>query len=130
MTGDVYQKVLGVWSQDINIQGPSGGQWFQGFGAPLTTTGVLNDFYLDTSNGDIYQKQDIAGTPTWVIIGNNYGGGTAVWYNGVGPPAAAIGAVNDYYLDTTASPTAGGLPPGGTLNQALVKVSAADGDVV
>jgi Collagen triple helix repeat (20 copies) len=56
-------------TQDIRIiriatQGPagppgsggSGSTWYEGAGAPLSGTGVDGDFYLDTANGDVYQK--------------------------------------------------------------------------
>jgi hypothetical protein len=36
--------------------GGSGSTWYQGAGAPASGTGVDGDFYLNTANGDVYQK--------------------------------------------------------------------------
>lgn len=41
--------------------GLSGSIWYDGIGAPETSLGVINDFYLNIYNGDIYKKK-----------GNNY----------------------------------------------------------
>jgi hypothetical protein len=36
--------------------GGSGSTWYEGAGAPSSATGVDGDFYLNTANGDVYQK--------------------------------------------------------------------------
>lgn len=65
-TGDVYKKVSGSWGSPIeNITGPTGATgstgtpgtvWFSGAGAPSGGTGVNGDYYLNTTNGDVYKK--------------------------------------------------------------------------
>lgn len=48
--------------------GPTGGEaWFTGAGAPAGATGVVGDFYLDSNNGDYYEK---TATTTWTLRGN------------------------------------------------------------
>ena len=37
--------------------GLSGALWYDGIGAPETSLGVINDFYLNIFNGDIYKKR-------------------------------------------------------------------------
>lgn len=47
------------WANVLGIPGPKGddgGEWMSGAGPPPTTTGILNNFYLDTDTGDIYRK--------------------------------------------------------------------------
>lgn len=46
--------------------GIDGAAWFNGSGVPSSGTGTNGDYYLDTSNGDVYQKTSGA----WGIIGN------------------------------------------------------------
>jgi hypothetical protein len=93
------------------VQGPSGGPWKTGTGSPNgVVTGSLNDMYLDTSNGDVYQCTT-AGT-TWTLRGNIKGAtGTAgsagaagtrgsLWTSGTVVPTAANNS-GDMYLRTT-----------------------------
>lgn len=47
--------------------GVAGSVWFQGSGVPGTGTGVVNDHYLNTANGDTYVK---TGASTWTLAGN------------------------------------------------------------
>jgi len=47
--------------------GANGSTWFTGTVAPSTGTGVVNDFYLNTSNGDYYKK---TGASTWTLQSN------------------------------------------------------------
>jgi hypothetical protein len=46
--------------------GADGSKWYNGEGAPAGELGVDGDYYLRTSNGDVYEKQ----SGSWVIIGN------------------------------------------------------------
>lgn len=109
--GDVYVKSAGAWSVIVNIMGPAGADgvdgvngnlWYTGSGAPAGGTGVNGDFYLDTNNGDVYQK--VAGA--WTGIANLTGPagatGTAAnrWYQGSGGPAAGLGNNDDFYYNT------------------------------
>jgi hypothetical protein len=81
--GDVYQQQSGAWVLVGNIKGPQGDQgdkgdkgdqgepgdpgsvWHEGAGAPVTLH-TDGDFYLNTTNGDVYQQQSGA----WVNVGN------------------------------------------------------------
>lgn len=136
-TYDVYKKISGTWTIIVNIQGATGATgttgttgatgsagatgatgangtdgstWSQGSVAP--SGGVNGDFYLRTSNYDIYQKI----TGTWTVIGNFQGptgstgaagtNGTngvngATWTSGSGVPSG--GNNGDYYLRTSNS---------------------------
>jgi microcystin-dependent protein len=87
--------------------GTPGEQWYQGTGAPAGTLGIVGDWYLDTANGDMYEK---TGASTWTfrlhVIGPTGAQGAPgapgeKWFTGSGAPAAATGAVNDWYLDST-----------------------------
>jgi hypothetical protein len=49
--------------------GIDGATWYYGSGTPNVETGVHSDYYLDTDNGDIYQKQSV----TWTLTGNIQG---------------------------------------------------------
>ena len=40
--------------------GKAGAIWYDGIGEPETTLGVVNDFYLNIFNGDIYKKKGLA----------------------------------------------------------------------
>lgn len=56
------------WTVDEN-QGPPGtpgSRWFNGAGAPSPLLGINHDYYLDVSNGDVYEK--LAGI--WTVVGN------------------------------------------------------------
>src|SRR5690606_34247550 len=79
VTGDVCQEEAGTWVLLLNIMGPTGATgatgpagadgavWHTGAGAPATGLGVVGDFYLDSSNGDYYEK---TGASTWTLQGN------------------------------------------------------------
>ena len=49
--------------------GIDGATWYYGSGTPNVETGVHSDYYLDTDNGNIYQKQSV----TWTLTGNIQG---------------------------------------------------------
>jgi microcystin-dependent protein len=52
------------------IQGPAGtpgDNWFTGSGAPPGATGIVGDWYLNSANGDYYEK---TGASTWTLRGN------------------------------------------------------------
>lgn len=91
----------------------NGTSWYDGTGVPSGTLGVDNDYYINTSTGDIYNK--VSGT--WVLIANLKGdtGATgaagndgasgepgaagATWSDGYGAPSSGLGANGDFYLD-------------------------------
>lgn len=76
-SGNYYQKVLGTWSQQGNLKGPTGptgatgptgppgSQIYIGSGPPGSSLGTTNDFYLDNGTGTYYQKK----TGGWAIEG-------------------------------------------------------------
>src|SRR5437764_15201971 len=50
--------------------GSNGATWYTGSGAPGSSTGVVNDLYLNTANGDYYTK---TGSSTWTKQGTLIG---------------------------------------------------------
>lgn len=66
-TDDIYSKSGGSWSVLVNIKGATGATgaagadgtngsvWYEGAGAPSTTHND-GDFYLNTTNGDVYKQ--------------------------------------------------------------------------
>lgn len=64
--------------------GGGGSSWFDGAGTPSSGLGVNGDYYLNTSNGDVYEK---AGG-TWTLVGNIKGPAGTNGTNGVGVPVA------------------------------------------
>ena len=110
-TGDVYHKVSGAWGSPIeNLTGPTGptgaagptgstgpqgtpgSVWYHGAGAP-TTLHNDGDYYLNTSNGDVYtQTAGSWGSPIENIIGPS-GPGSG---NVVGPASSTIGDIATY----------------------------------
>lgn len=95
---DVYQKLSGAWALVGNIKGATGSAgtngtnglngatWLINSGVPGSGLGNDNDLYLNTSNGDEYQKQ----TSVWVLVGNNRGPAGPGTVNG--PSTTSVGA--------------------------------------
>ena len=130
--GDVYEKIAGTWSFHISLKGADGADgadgndgadgalWHSGAGAPAGGTGSNGDFYLNVTNGDVYEK---AGG-SWSSVGNIKGptgttgatGSTGAtgptgptgaagengnfWYSSSGSPSGGTGANGDYHLNT------------------------------
>ncbi len=76
--GDVYLKSSGSYSVISNIMGPAGADgadgaagavWRSGSGVPSNGTGIDGDFYLRTSNGDVYERQ----SGTYTVVANILG---------------------------------------------------------
>ena len=78
--GDVYEKTgASAWTLRDNLTGPQGVQgnpgtpgvvgskWYSGTGAPAGGTGVVGDWYLNDTNGDVYEK---TGASTWTLRDN------------------------------------------------------------
>lgn len=74
--GDHYEKTaVSTWTLRGNLTGPAGAPgsgapgstWFTSTGAPAGGTGIVGDFYLNSANGDFYQK---TGASTWTLRGN------------------------------------------------------------
>jgi hypothetical protein len=76
-TGDVYEKTGSTsWTLQANIKGPQGNTgaagtpgevWYSASGAPSTATGAVGDWYINTANGDYYEK---TGAAAWTLRGN------------------------------------------------------------
>ena len=101
--GDVYEKITGTWTLIMNITGPAGpagvvgSVWRTGSGVPSNSLGVDGDYYLRTSNGDVYYKSG----GVYAVVCNITGAAGAVWYNGSGVPSGGLGIDGDYYLRTS-----------------------------
>lgn len=120
--GDVYgPKGASTWGAATgNIRGPqgtagadgaagaAGSVIYSGVGAPSTGLGVINDFYLNSTNGDYYKK---TGTTVWTLqlnlvgpagtpgtSGTNGTNGTQLTTGTVVPTGGANG---DLYIRTT-----------------------------
>jgi hypothetical protein len=71
--------IVGWWPATAAAP-PSGGTWVSGTGAPANAFGSVGNFYLNTTNGNVYEK---TGSITWTLRGNltgGGGGGAAVTY--------------------------------------------------
>lgn len=66
--------------------GAPGSKFYSGAGAPAGGTGIVGDYYLNTTNGDVYEK---TGASTWTLQGNIKGPTGATGPQG---PAGADGA--------------------------------------
>lgn len=116
-TGDVYKKNTGSWVLDVNIKGPTGAtgatgangidgapgtngtngkngsRWYTGTVAPSIAVGDTSDMYLNTTNGDLYRKNNLS---IWTYQTNI-----------TGPPGGGTVSVtgNEYKFTATASQT-------------------------
>ena len=52
------------------IDGADGTNWFSSTGVPPENLGASSDFYIDLSNGDIWQKTNSEGNLVWTVLGN------------------------------------------------------------
>ena len=52
------------------IQGADGTNWFSSTGVPREDLGAPSDFYVDLSNGNIWQKTNSEGNLVWTVLGN------------------------------------------------------------
>jgi hypothetical protein len=87
MPEPVANKVIGInaTGTGLELKGPQA--WTNGVGAPSGAAGLVGDYYLDTSTGDVYLK---TGTSTWTLQANMRGPqGT----NGsmIGPGSSVVG---------------------------------------
>jgi hypothetical protein len=101
--GEVYQQVLGGWvDTGTNIKGANGTNgadgsiWYSGAVFPPTSPPTYNpnDFFLDTTNGNVYQYDG----SLWQFQLTLSGVAGSSWFNGAGPPSV-IENDGDYYLD-------------------------------
>ena len=94
-----------AWTVNVNggkgnpgTNGTNGPMWYNGNAAPAVGLGANNDYYVNNTNGNYYQKQ--AGA--WVQLGNLTGPAGAAgskWYIGAGAPNDAAGLNGDNYLN-------------------------------
>jgi hypothetical protein len=155
-TSDYYKKTgASTWTLQANLTGPAGqtgaqglqgiqgvqgtqgiagnngSVWSSGTSVPNNSDGSINDFYINTSNGNYYKK---TGASTWTLQANLTGPvgqtgaqglqgiqgiqgiqgsqgtqgvqGTAgtngsTWLSGSSIPNNSDGVVNDFYINTT-----------------------------
>jgi hypothetical protein len=109
VSGDVYEKTAAsTWTLRGNLKGPTGptgaqgiqgvpgtpgSKWLSGGTAPSAGLGVDGDWYINTSNGRIYQKQ----SGSWVASGDLLN----KWWDSTSNPTAGQGDDGDYWLNTT-----------------------------
>lgn len=89
-----------------------GSVWRDGTTVPSNALGSDGDYYLRTTNGDVYAKD--AGV--YSVVGNikgpagsngidgddgTNGADGSIWRNGAGAPSNALGSDGDYYLNNT-----------------------------
>jgi hypothetical protein len=100
--------------------GAAGDQWFTGTVAPSASApsgAKIGDYYLNTTNGNYYEKVDVADPGAWLLIGNlkgpqgdlgppgpqgtqgPAGSAGARWYSGTGAPSSGLGLIGDWYLN-------------------------------
>lgn len=68
-TGNTYKKQSTSWtliSSDESTQDKTNNTWLIGKGKPTEKLGASDNLYLDTTNGDVYQKRSI----DWILITN------------------------------------------------------------
>ncbi len=106
-TGELYRKTEGGWGSPLLVlQGKDGREgviWHSGEGVPGTIEDAHEgDFYLDYSEFRVYQLQ---ADGTWNPLGSLKGSDGVTptiegFLTGTGAPDPALGADNDFYLDT------------------------------
>jgi hypothetical protein len=87
------------------IAGADGTNWFSSTGVPREDLGAPSDFYVDLSNGDIWQKINHQGNLVWTVLGNIRGPQGSAGPEG---PEGAPGAAGSSGLPGLPGPT--GLP--------------------
>lgn len=132
ISGQLWVWNNGSWTNVGSIQGPqgdtgpqgpqgatgaagtNGSRWYSGAGVPAGGLGAITDWYLNETNGDVYEK---TGASTWTLRDNLTGptgptgatgsqgptGATGAagskWYSGTGAPATGAYTVGDWYLN-------------------------------
>ena len=130
-TGDVYKRTAGAYAVVASIRGTTGATgatgatgpagatgatWRDGAGVPDNSIGANLDYYLNTANGDVYQRQSGA----YVLTGNIRGP------QGIQGTAGATGATGAAGTNGTNGTNGQGVPVGGTAGQVLSKIDATD----
>jgi hypothetical protein len=97
--------------------GAAGKSLLNGTAAPTTAVGAVGDFYMDTTNKRLYGPKTATGWPTAFVsvVGpagangatgpqgpaGSAGAAGKSLLNGTAAPTTAVGAVGDFYMDTT-----------------------------
>lgn len=95
----IFQQVCNV----VGIKTINGSVWYSDTGVPNSNLGNVNDFYLDSSNGDIYNKLTIGNWGSVIlnisgVVGSNGIDGLS-FRHGTGVPIPALGSDGDTYVD-------------------------------
>src|SRR6516162_9043568 len=118
LAGDVQVEdedvVTEIITGDQGPPGPRGNSVLYGRGAPVMTTGVNGDFYIDLNTALMYGPK-AGGTwpPGFSLIGpigprgpvgpqGPVGAPGNTIRNGSGPPDPSLGVAGDFYIDTSA----------------------------
>lgn len=83
--------------------GGDGNAWFSGAGSPSVATGSIGDWYLNSTNGDYYQKDAIGG---WQLRGSLRGATGLTGNTGPVGPVGPQGPEGRVYVDPEAPPVA------------------------
>lgn len=85
--------------------GAPGSVWRSGSGAPSGSLGIVGDWYLDDTTGNVYEK---TGSSAYTLRDNLIGptgsagapgAAGSVWRSGSGVPSGSLGVVGDWYLN-------------------------------
>lgn len=93
------------WNGGSWVAGNSGQHIYVASGVPASTTGAAYDLYINSANGDLYQKS--ADGVTWTLVTNIQGPQGIQGIQGNPGIQGATGAAS-----TVAGPAGGGVPPG------------------
>jgi len=119
---DQWQAVSKALSETFGTGG--GAEWHVGAGAPSPILGAVGDFYLNSSNGDVYEKTLPGwGTPVCNITGpvgpigpTGPAGPSNIIHETSGPTDLTVGAIVDGSVFTRSGATVVGKPIGTTIN--------------
>ena len=91
--------------------GIDGNMWHSAAGVPSGATGEIGDYYLNTTNGDIYEK---TGVSTWTATGGNIKGPTGAT-GPTGPQGPAYTSWTEYEGGMTSISSQTDIDPGVTV---------------
>lgn len=98
VVGDTAWQNLIAIADISGANGSNGSTWYSGTGAPATSSGVVNDFYLRNDTGGIYKK---TGAAVWTLqMTITVTGGGTTWLIVTDDPAAGTGADGNMALNT------------------------------
>ena len=106
--------------------GPAGATWRSGSGAPAAGLGVDNDFYLDTSNSDVFKK--IAGA--WVLQLNIKGAPGTAGTNGTNGANGIFSAIASQAEAQAGVENTKGMTPLRTKEAIAIQAAAAPAELI